>query len=71
MHGSSLSSAGTSNFKGHLRKHFLDNVGVVPGPGEYDPAEVPGGPKEIKKNLAFGVKTKRFTADDTLAPGPG
>ena len=44
---------------------------MVPGPGEYDPAEVPGGPKEIKKNLAFGVKTKRFTADDTLAPGPG
>ena len=65
-------TAGTSTFKAPERKGIWVTA-EVPGPGEYDnskdPSDVIGGKR--KKNLAFGVKQKRFGSDETLPPGPG
>ena len=71
LRGSMLQNAGTSCFKAPVRPELFDLIGEAPGPGEYNAKKKEGfGTYEVHKN-AFSVKTKRFSPDDTISPGPG
>ena len=71
MKGSTLSAAGSAQFKAPKRPELFSVDPELPGPGEYNAKAKEGfGSSEIRQN-AFGVKTKRFGSDDTIVPGPG